>query len=52
MTLISDLHEKWLKNSECQTAYEAQRPEFEIASTIIAARPQKLWRLLVTLLKN
>ena len=38
MTLISDLHEDWLKDSEYQAAYEAQRPEFEVASAIIAAR--------------
>ena len=40
MTLISDLHQQWLKDLEYQAAYEAQRPEFEIASAIIAARSQ------------
>jgi hypothetical protein len=30
MTLISDLHQQWLKDPEYQAAYEAQRPEFEI----------------------
>lgn len=29
MTLISDLHQQWLKDPEYQAAYEAQRPEFE-----------------------
>ena len=38
MTLISDLHQQWLNDPEYQAAYEAQRPEFEIASAIIAAR--------------
>jgi transcriptional regulator with XRE-family HTH domain len=28
----------WLKDPEYEAAYEAQRPEFEIASAIIAAR--------------
>jgi hypothetical protein len=36
MTIISDLHQQWLNNPECKTAYEAQRTEFEIASAIIA----------------
>ncbi|MEM9272392.1 MAG: helix-turn-helix transcriptional regulator [Cyanobacteria bacterium P01_F01_bin.143] len=40
MTLISDLHQEWLKDPEYQAAYEAQRPEFEVASAIIAARSQ------------
>ena len=38
MTKVSDLHQKWLKNPEYQAAYQAQCPEFEIASAIIAAR--------------
>ena len=38
MTLVSDLHQDWLKDPEYQAAYEAQRPEFEVASAIIAAR--------------
>jgi ribosome-binding protein aMBF1 (putative translation factor) len=38
MTLISDLHQQWLNDPEYQAAYEAQRPELEIASAIIAAR--------------
>jgi ribosome-binding protein aMBF1 (putative translation factor) len=38
MTLICDLHQQWLKDSEYQAAYERSRPEFEIASAIIAAR--------------
>ena len=40
MTLISDLHQQWLQDPEYQAAYEAQRPEFEVASAIIAARSQ------------
>ncbi len=40
MTLISDLHQQWLKDPEYQAAYEAQRFEFEVASAIIAARSQ------------
>ena len=38
MTLISDLHQQWLQDPEYKAAYEVQRPEFEIASAIIAAR--------------
>lgn len=38
MTLISDRHQQWLENPEYEAAYEAQRPEFEVASAIIAAR--------------
>jgi ribosome-binding protein aMBF1 (putative translation factor) len=38
MTLISDLHQQWLNDPEYQAVYEAQRPEFEVASAIIAAR--------------
>jgi hypothetical protein len=37
MTLISDLHQQWSNDPEYQAAYEAQRPEFEIASAIITA---------------
>ena len=40
MTLISDFHQEWLKDPEYQAEYEAQRPEFEVASAIIAARSQ------------
>jgi len=40
MTLISDLHQEWLKDPEYEAAYEAQRPEFEVASAIIAASSQ------------
>ena len=40
MTKVSALHNSWLKDPEYQAAYEAQRPEFEIASAIIAARSQ------------
>ncbi len=38
MTKICDLHRRWLEDSEDQAAYEVCRPEFEIASAIIAAR--------------
>jgi len=38
MTLITDLHQQWLNDPEYQAAYERSRPEFEIASAIIAAR--------------
>ena len=38
MTLISELHQKWLNDPEYKADFEAQRPEFEIASAIIAAR--------------
>jgi ribosome-binding protein aMBF1 (putative translation factor) len=38
MTLISNLHQQWLNDPEYQAVYEAQRPEFEVASAIIAAR--------------
>lgn len=38
MTLISDLHQQWSKDPEYEAAYEVQRPEFDIASAIIAAR--------------
>jgi ribosome-binding protein aMBF1 (putative translation factor) len=54
MTLVSDLHKKWLKDSEYKTSYESQRTEFEIASAIIAARThanltqQELAKLLST----
>ena len=40
MTKVSDLHQKWLNNPEYKASYEAQRPEFEIASAIISARTQ------------
>ena len=52
MTLISDLHKQWSNDPKYQAAYETQRPGFKIASAIITARSQELWRLLVTLLKN
>ncbi len=38
MTKVSDLHRRWLEDSKYQAAYEDCRPEFEIASAIIAAR--------------
>jgi len=38
MTKISTLHKKWMENPEYRQAYEAMRPEFELASAIIAAR--------------
>ena len=38
MTLICDLHQQWLKAPKYQAGDEAQRPEFEVASAIIAAR--------------
>ena len=38
MIKVSALHNSWLKDPEYQTAYEAQRPEFEISSAIVAAR--------------
>lgn len=40
MTKVSDLHQQWLSNPEYKASYEAQSPEFEIASAIISARTQ------------
>lgn len=40
MTLISDLHQQWLKDPEYQNDHIAQSPEFEVALAIIAARSQ------------
>ena len=38
MTDIRKLHKKWSENPAYQEAYEDLRPEFELASAVIAAR--------------
>lgn len=38
MTKISDLHAKWLENSEYKTAYDALDDEFALAKALIEAR--------------
>lgn len=38
MTLIKDLHKKWMKQEGYAEAYEASRIEYELASAIIQAR--------------
>ena len=40
MTKVSNLHQKLLSNPDYQDAYEALRPEFELASAVISARKQ------------
>jgi hypothetical protein len=31
MTKVKDLHQKWMKSAEYRKAYEALKPEFELA---------------------
>ena len=38
MSKVSDLHEKWGRDSEYQTAYDALQPEFELARSLIEVR--------------
>jgi transcriptional regulator with XRE-family HTH domain len=38
MTDVKDLHAKWMKNPSYKAEYEAMRPEFELAATIIDTR--------------
>lgn len=38
MTKLNELHNKWLKNADYATAYEALEDEFSLASAMIAAR--------------
>ena len=38
MTIVKELHKKWLEQEGYAEAYEASRVEFELASTIIKAR--------------
>ncbi len=38
MTIVKELHKKWLEQDGYAEAYEASRVEFELASTIIKAR--------------
>ena len=40
MTKVTDLHQRWLNDPDYQAAYEQLAAEFELASTIIAARTQ------------
>lgn len=38
MSKVSDLHRKWMKNSEYSKAHEALAPEFDLARAVLAAR--------------
>lgn len=38
MAKVRDLHKKWMKNAEYREAYEALKPEFEVARAIIQLR--------------
>lgn len=38
MTLVSELHQEWLRDSEYREAYEALEPEFSLVREVIAAR--------------
>lgn len=40
MSKVSDLHRKWMKNSEYRKAHEALAPEFELVRALIQARVQ------------
>lgn len=40
MTKVTKLRERWMEEPEYQTAYEELAPEFEVASSAIAARSQ------------
>ena len=43
MTKVKDLHQKWMKSAEYRKAYEALKPEFELARTR-ATRPERAVR--------
>lgn len=38
MTKVEDLHQKWMKGAEYQKAFEALKPEFDLARAVIDAR--------------
>ncbi len=38
MTKVRSLHEKWVREPEYRTCYEALEPEFELARALIEAR--------------
>src|ERR1700685_3101382 len=38
MTIVNDLHQKWMKNKEYRNAYEEMAPEFALARAVIHAR--------------
>jgi ribosome-binding protein aMBF1 (putative translation factor) len=38
MTMVNDLHRKWLKEPAYRKAHKAQAPEFELARAVIQAR--------------
>jgi hypothetical protein len=43
MTKVKDLHQKWMKSAEYRKAYEALKPEFELARAR-ATRPDRAAR--------
>jgi hypothetical protein len=43
MTKVKDLHQKWMKSAEYRKAYEALKPEFELARAR-ATRPERAVR--------
>ena len=43
MTKVKDLHQKWMKSAEYRKAYEALKPEFELARAR-AKRPERAVR--------
>ena len=40
MSKLDDLHRKWMKDPEYQTAFNEMKPEFELARTLIQARSE------------
>jgi len=38
MTKINELHDKWMKDADYSSAYEALEEEFSLANAVIAAR--------------
>lgn len=38
MSKLDDLHRKWMKDPEYQTAFNEMKPEFELARSLIQAR--------------
>lgn len=40
MSKLDDLHRRWMKDPEYQTAFNEMKPEFELARTLIQARSE------------
>ena len=44
MTKVKDLHQKWMKSAEYRKAYEALKPEFELARPTRPTQPERAVR--------